>query len=140
MSLAPILIRAGSLGDGLPLRDLTVSPAHRMLFTSCRAHLYFEEPEVLVAAKHLTGAEGIQQQEAKDVGYLHFMFDHHEIVLANGSWSESFLPEDQALRSVDAEQRTELFKLFPDLANFRGTDCKAARRVLKRFEASVLLA
>jgi hypothetical protein len=68
------------------------------------------------------------------------MFDHHEIVLANGSRSESFLPGDQALRSVDAEQRTELFKLFPDLANFRGTGCNAARRVLKRFEASVLLA
>jgi Ca2+-binding RTX toxin-like protein len=139
-SLRPIVIKAGSLGDNLPARDLTVSPAHRMLVSSYRAQLYFEEPEVLVAARHLVGAPGIQQGGAQQVSYIHFMCDRHEIVLANGTWSESFLPGDQALNSVASEQRDELFKLFPELSAVQqGAGFEAARRILKRHESSLLL-
>jgi Ca2+-binding RTX toxin-like protein len=139
MSLAPITIKAGSLGDNLPHRDMTVSPAHRMLVQSPRAQLYFEEPEVLISARLLTRISGVIQQPATAVSYIHFMCDHHQIVRANGSWTESFLPGDGALKNVDREQRAELFKLFPDLADLRASGFEAARRVLKRHEAQVLL-
>ena len=139
-SLAPILIKAGSLGDGLPDRDMMVSPVHRMLVMSRRAQLYFEEPEVLISARLLTQISGVIQLPATDVSYIHFMFDHHQIVRANGSWTESFLPGDGALKAVDREQRGELFKLFPDLADLKASGFEAARRVLKRHEADVLLA
>jgi hypothetical protein len=139
-SLRPVVIKAGSLGENLPARDLTVSPAHRMLVSSYRAQLYFEEPEVLVAARHLVGAPGIRQGGAQPVSYIHFMCDRHEVVLANQSWSESFLPGDHALNSVDREQRDELFKLFPELRSVQqGAGFEAARRVLKRHESSILL-
>ncbi|MGL4239333.1 Hint domain-containing protein [Tabrizicola sp.] len=137
-SLRPIVIRAGSLGDNLPESDLLVSPAHRMLVGSRRAQLYFEEPEVLVAAKHLAGVPGIAQSAARPVSYIHFMCSRHEVVRANGAWAESFLPGDHALTQVGEEQRAELFRLFPELALHRHTAFPAARRILKRHEALVL--
>jgi Hint domain/RTX calcium-binding nonapeptide repeat (4 copies) len=75
-SLRPVIIRAGSLGDNLPERDLGVSPAHRMLITSHRTELHFEEPEVLVAAKHLVGVPGVARSVARPVSYIHFMCAH----------------------------------------------------------------
>jgi hypothetical protein len=63
-NLRPVLIRAGALGHGLPERDMLVSPQHRLLLTSERAALYFGEREVLAAARHLTGMEGIDEVEA----------------------------------------------------------------------------
>jgi hypothetical protein len=96
-SLRPVVIRAGSLGDNLPERDLVVSPAHRMLVCLPRAQLYFEEPEVLVAAKHLVGVAGIVQGAAEPVSYVHFMCAQHEVVWANGAWAESFHPGDCAM-------------------------------------------
>ncbi|MCB1339585.1 MAG: Hint domain-containing protein, partial [Pseudooceanicola sp.] len=90
--LMPVRIARGALGNGLPERDMLVSPNHRVLVASDKTALYFEESEVLVAAKHLTGLDGVDVVAAEDVTYIHFMFDQHEVVLSNGSWTESFQP------------------------------------------------
>nr|AIA91314.1 CAZy families GT4 protein [uncultured Gluconobacter sp.] len=58
-NMRPIRIRAGALGEGLPLRDLIVSPQHRMLVRSKVAERMFGEEEVLVAAKHLLELDGV---------------------------------------------------------------------------------
>ena len=139
--LKPILIRQGSLGNGLPERDMLVSPNHRMLVANDRTALYFAEHEVLVAAKHLTGAKGVQAVDSMGTSYLHFMFDRHEVVLANGSWTESFQPGDQTLKGMGNAQRNEIFELFPELREEAGIGSyAAARRTLKRHEASLLVA
>lgn len=137
-SLRPIILRAGSLGENLPERDLMVSPAHRMLVTSRRAELYFEESEVLVAAKHLVGVPGVARSKARPVSYIHFMCARHEVVRANGAWAESFLPGDHAVTQIEKEQRAELFRLFPELSSGVSTRFPAARRILRRHEALVL--
>ncbi|MCG6901560.1 MAG: Hint domain-containing protein, partial [Rhodobacter sp.] len=59
--LRPVLIRKGALGNGLPERDMMVSPNHRMLIANSRTQMLFDEREVLVAAKHLVGQPGIQR-------------------------------------------------------------------------------
>ncbi|KAJ56841.1 hypothetical protein ACMU_07840 [Actibacterium mucosum KCTC 23349] len=137
--LRPVLIRAGSLGNGLPERDMLVSPNHRMLVANDRTALYFEEREVLVAAKHLVNNRGVNTMDTVGTTYIHFMFDQHEVVLANGAWTESFQPGDYSLQGLGNAQRNEIFELFPELESVEGRqDYQAARKVLKKHEASLL--
>jgi Ca2+-binding RTX toxin-like protein len=139
-NLLPIRIRQGALGNGLPERDMMVSPNHRMLVASEKAAFFFEEREVLVAAKHLVGMPGVEVADVADVTYIHFMFDHHEVVLSDGAWSESFQPGDQTIGGLDQDQRDELLTLFPELAQADGVDgYAAARRSLKKYEAQLLV-
>lgn len=138
--LKPVLIRQGSLGNGLPERDMMVSPNHRMLVANDRTALYFDEHEVLVSAKHLVAANGIQSIDSIGTTYLHFMFDRHEVVLGNGAWTESFQPGDMTLKGMGNAQRTEIFEVFPELKTDTGlNDYQAARRTLKKHEARLLV-
>jgi len=138
--LRPVKIHAGSLGAGLPDRDLILSPNHRLLISNEVTSLYFEEQEVLAAAKHLINNKSVHMLGAMDVTYIHFMFDNHEIVLANGSWTESFQPGDYSLKGIGSAQRNEIFELFPDLKSPDGIGSYlAARKVLKKHEASLIL-
>ncbi len=138
--LKPILIRAGSLGHDLPERDLLVSPQHRILVNNDKTALYFEEREVLAAAKHLTGMDGVAEVETTGATYIHFMFEQHEVVLSNGSWTESFQPGDQVLDGMGDAQRDEIFDLFPELRDDAGIQAyQAARKSLKRHEARLLV-
>ena len=137
--LKPVLIRAGALGRGLPETDLLVSPNHRVLINNEKSALYFDEREVLVAAKHLVSLEGVDHVDTDEVSYIHFMFDHHEVVLSNGSWTESFQPGEQTLGDMDEAQREEIYTLFPELREAEGIDAyQSARRSLKKHEARLL--
>ncbi len=118
--LRPVLIKAGSLGNGLPERDMYVSPNHRMLISNERTLEYFNEQEVLVAAKDMVGADGIHTVDAMRVTYIHFLFDRHEVILSNGSWTESFQPAQNSLSGIGAEQRSEIINIFPELATPQG--------------------
>ncbi|MGH1425639.1 MAG: Hint domain-containing protein, partial [Pseudooceanicola sp.] len=137
--LKPVLVQKGSLGHGLPERDMLVSPNHRVLVNNDKTALYFEEREVLVAAKHLTGMAGVDVVNAMHTTYIHFMFDRHEVVLSNGAWTESFQPGEQTLDGLGNAQRNEIFELFPELETTKGIrDYHAARRTLKKHEAHLL--
>lgn len=137
--LKPILINAGSLGRNLPERDMLVSPQHRVLITGETPQLYFEESEVLVAAKHLVGKSGVSIIDTMRTTYIHFMFERHEVVLSDGAWTESFQPGDQTLGAMGEASRDEIFALFPELATAEGvSDYAAARRTLKAHEAKLL--
>ena len=137
--LTPILIRAGALGGGLPERDMRLSPNHRLLVSSDQTALYFEEREVLVAAKHLVNHRGVFEVESLGVTYIHFLFDAHEVVLADGSWSESFQPADHTLRGIGNAQRREISEIFPELSAGQGSErFRPARRILSRNEARLL--
>jgi len=117
-----------------------VSPNHRVLVSNDKTALHFDEREVLVAAKHLTGLAGVSVVEGAGVAYFHLLFDQHEVILSNGTWTESFQPGEQTLRGIGNAQRTELLELFPDLAEEVGlTGYEAARRSLKRHEAALAL-
>ncbi|WP_298431658.1 Hint domain-containing protein [uncultured Jannaschia sp.] len=139
-TLRPVLIRAGALGHGLPERDMKVSPQHRMLIANDETMLYFDEREVLIAAKHLVGRPGIERAEPEDTTYIHVMFDNHEVILSDGAWTESFQPGDQTLKGLGEPQREEIFAIFPELRGHEGRVAYvAARRMLKRKEAELLV-
>ncbi len=138
-ALQPIFIGRGALGYDRPQRDTMVSRQHRMLVSGPRAELLFGSNEVLVKASHLLSLPGIKAARLETVTYVHIMFDRHEIVLADGAWSESFQPGDLSIAGLDAEQRQELEDIFPEFSN-AGFLPKydAARSSLKGYEARVL--
>lgn len=137
--LRPVLIRSGALEHGLPEADILVSPWHNVLIQSPSTRAFFDENEVLAAAADLTGIDGVDIVEARDVTYIHFMFDRHEVVLSNGFWSESLRPDDAVMASMGQSQRQQIFKLFPELRNVEGRKAyQSARRALSRDECRLL--
>ena len=117
--LYPVRISAGSLGNGLPTRDLLVSRQHRMLVQSKIAERMFGETEVLIPAIRLTDFPGIYVDESVDeVEYIHLLFNDHEVIFAEGAPSESLFTGPQALKALSREARREILEIFPDIARF----------------------
>lgn len=136
--LRGIRIEKDALGQNIPDRDMTVSPNHRVLVCDPKVELFFGEREVLIAAKHLCDLPGVRRSTAESETYIHILFDHHEIVLSDQLWSESFQPGQQALEGLDVAQRDEIFELFPDLKTHPSAVFQTARRVAQKHEASIL--
>lgn len=139
-SYQPVMVRAGALGPNMPESDLMLSPHHRLLMTGPQNQMYFDEFEVLVAAKHLTHLKGIDHVVPnKPIEYIHMMFAQHEVILSNGAWSESFQPGDYSMKGVGAKQRAEIVSLFPELASLDGLDnYGSARLALRSHEAKLI--
>ena len=136
--LLPVFIRQGALGKGLPERDMMVSPNHRVLVANEKTTLRYREPEVLVAAKHLS-SPGVHTIQCAGTTYVHFMCDRHEIVLADGIWTETFQPDDASLKALGNAQRLEIFEIFPDLRHEAGrSDYAPARRTVGQQQEGVL--
>ena len=137
--LKPVLVRQGSFGNDLPERDLMISPNHRVLVATERTALQFDEPEVLVAAKHLIGGLAVRSIDSIGTTYLNILFDRHEVVLSDGIWTESFQPTDTTLKGFGNSQRAEIFELFPELQTADGrSGFGASRKTLNAKEAALL--
>ncbi|MFB9149677.1 choice-of-anchor L domain-containing protein [Roseovarius ramblicola] len=137
---APVRIAAGALGANAAL-DL--SPNHRVMIAAPAAELLFAETEVLVRARDLAGQPGIARRaDGRALRYVHLLFDRHEIVRGGGLWSESYHPGPETMTGFDVEAEAELRRLFPELYEGMGPARygPAARRVLRRYEAGLLVA
>ncbi|MDX8352818.1 Hint domain-containing protein [Cognatiyoonia sp. IB215182] len=132
----PVVVTAGALGRGRPNADLILSPCHRVLISDAKADLLFGVGEALVPAKFLVGQlDGVRNASVDgSVCYYHLLFDAHQIVTSNGLCTESFHPAQRTISKFDRAARREVLSLFPDLSKL-----PTARRVLKRYEADVLL-
>lgn len=116
--LRPVRIMAGTLGNGLPARDLLVSRQHRMVISSRICERMFEANEVMVSAVRLTQLPGIFLDDRQSsVTYHHLIFDQHEVIYAEGAPTESFYPGPVSCSALPPEAMDELTALFPDLAN-----------------------
>jgi len=118
--LQPVRILAGALGEGMPARDMLVSPQHQVLLFGVLARAWGDEAEVLVPATELEFLPGVIGESHASVTYVHVMFDTHEVIWADGCWSESFQPAQATLAGMHAAQRAEILAIFPELATGRG--------------------
>lgn len=138
--LRPVQISAGALGADMPNENLTVSQQHRVYINDWRAELMFGFSEFLAPAKALINDSTITLAPINDgVEYYHIMFDEHEIISANGQWTESFFPGGQALNMLEQAAKDELFEIFPELRDDDAdTTYPMAAPCLKPFELKAL--
>ncbi|WWR47819.1 Hint domain-containing protein [Roseovarius sp. S88] len=134
--LAPIEFRRADRGKGTA--GLLVSPHHRMLFTGHKANMLFGAAEVLVAAKDLVNGRDIRRHPVAEVTYVHLMFDHHEVIYADGIATESFHATDPVLTSLDGDAREAVFAVCPNLRTTSGRHLEPARICLDAKDARLL--
>lgn len=141
-NLMPVRIKSGAFGAMLPHADLLLSPQHRVLVRSKIVAKMAGHSEALVAIKHLVEMDGIEQIacEDMDVDYFHILFDHHEVISANGLPTESLFAGAQALQSIGEKSRNEIFALYPDLGRNRGPIAPPARVFLSGSQGLTLVA
>ena len=115
--LVPVRIAAGALGNGLPRRDLMVSPQHRILLRSRIVARVTGGAEVMVPAKKLLSVPGISLAEnLGGISYWHFACALHEVIFAEGVPSETLFPGPQALEMLGPEGARELLAILPQVA------------------------
>jgi len=90
----PVVFKAGSLGAGLPVRDLKVSPQHAMLIDGV----------MVPAAALVNGVSIVRDESRSDVTYFHIEMDGHEAVFAEGAASETFVDHDSRAMFDNADE------------------------------------
>ena len=106
--ILPVRINAGALDENVPQRDLWISPQHAMYFKD--EHL----EGVLIEAKDLVnGVSIVQAERVEDVEYFHVELDTHDVILAEGALSETFIDDDSRFMFHNAQ---EYRALYPDVA------------------------
>jgi hypothetical protein len=79
----PVQVRAGAFADGLPERDLFLSPGHAVCVDVVG--------EVFVPVDHLINGVTIFRKEVAAVTYWHVELQSHDVLLAEGLPCESYM-------------------------------------------------
>ena len=139
--LKPICVGAGSLGPGLPNKNLWVSRQHRFLTSSKLTKRMFGTPAAFVSAIKLTALPGIEVDDSVlSVMYYHLLFDQHEVIYAEGAPTESLYLGKEAICALSRPGRAEVATLFPDLFDGSVSPPKAAAPLLENRAQKSLVA
>ncbi len=97
----PIRIAAGAFGDGLPQRDLFLSPDHAVFLS-----------DVLVPIKHLINGSTIAQMRVDEVTYYQVELPEHDVLTMEWMAAELYLDAGTRGSFANAEGPIQLFTDF----------------------------
>ncbi|WP_410209982.1 Hint domain-containing protein [Aquirhabdus sp.] len=80
----PVCITSGAFGTGLPYADLYLSPRHSICIKA-------SHEEVLIPVENLINDITVKQVSMDEVTYWHVELESHDVLIANGLPSESYL-------------------------------------------------
>ncbi len=127
-AFAPVVILAGTLGNS---GDLIVSQHHRMFLYQRKRIPGLPTSELLVQAKHLVDDENVFIREGGAVEYFSLVFDHHEIIYAEGIPAESLMVNDATVSRLPPEIAADVSRTFPGLAQVQHFGTEAGRQFLE---------
>ncbi|GBR44829.1 Hint domain-containing protein [Gluconobacter roseus] len=81
MDAVPVRIRAGALADGVPSRDLLITPEHCMML----------ENSFIPVRMLVNGMSIVYDHAITEYDYYHVETERHSVLVANGALSESFM-------------------------------------------------
>ncbi len=84
LTVAPIRIRAGSLGHTRPERDMLVAPDSLIHIRDWRAQALLGKPSGLIAARELVDDEFITQERPQRLTLCDLVFDRQHILYVDG--------------------------------------------------------
>ena len=97
----PVHFKPGSLADGVPRRDLWVSPEHAIYIDGA-----------LVPAELLANGDSIVKMEGlEEIHYFHVELDAHDVIVAEGALAETYVEDDNRGMFHNA---VEFHRLYPD--------------------------
>jgi len=134
-AFAPVVISAGTLGNS---GDLIVSQHHRMFLYQRERNPGLPTSELLIQAKHLVDDEHVFIREGGFVDYFSLVFDHHEIVYAEGIPAESLMVNDATVSRLPAELSAEVKARFPGLTQNQHFGTEAGRQFLDQISPTAL--
>jgi hypothetical protein len=127
----PVRVAAGAFGPGRPHTDLWLSPAHAVYINA-----------VLIPVRYLINGSTITQVPVDQVTYYHVELPRHDVVLAQGLPTETFLDMKDGSNYLN---RPGPIRLYPDFAArmweafgcarliVTGPELVAARALVQRF-------
>ncbi|WP_291363583.1 Hint domain-containing protein [Acetobacter sp. UBA5411] len=97
--ILPVVIQAGALGNGLPHRTLRVSPLHAMAL----------DGKLIPASLLINGSSITQTRRPRRVDYIHIELETHDLLLAEGAASETFVDDDSRAMFHNATEYAALY-------------------------------
>ncbi|MGQ0563598.1 MAG: Hint domain-containing protein [Gemmobacter sp.] len=126
-AFAPVVIGKGTLGNA---GDLVVSQHHRIFLYQRQRLPGIETSELLVQAKHLVDGQSVWQREGGFVDYFSLVFDHHEIIYAEGIPVESLMVNEATVTRLPPAIAAEVQARFPGLSQVQHFGTEAGRQLL----------
>ncbi len=127
-AFAPVVIPAGTLGNA---GDLIVSQHHRMFLYQRQKVAGLATSELLVQARHLVDGDTVFIREGGFVDWFSLVFDHHEIIYAEGIPAESLMVNDATVSRLPPDIAAEVAARFPGLAQVQHFGTEAGRQFLE---------
>jgi len=127
-AFAPVVITTGAMGN---TGDLIVSQHHRMFIYQRERPAGLPTAELLVQARHLVDGDRVFLRTGGFVDYLSLVFDHHEIIYAEGIPAESLMVTEATLSRLPAELADAVKARFPGLSQLQHFGTEAARVALE---------